>query len=572
MQQPFDQRAPYPEPAAPNQSAQQSGPGAPIECTYVADSTTALRLSRAMELARWRSPRTWVMVAVLPLVIMSRHIFDLITGAGQAHSGVFGILGVYFALLVLAVVIVALITGVRMMKRNPLVTAYASAGMPMGVRYSPGTMEVSLASEIRTIDYPGIKDVAFFRRSVFIRPENGHEFAIPRELVPEFAAELLRSGGVGTQIPSGGVDPATPTSARTRRQRWVVPVLTAAAVIAIAVGLLTTIGIVALKNDGDGRTSIATNEHAFGGDVVLDAVTRTLYVTNKDASAAGPESAGTLSVVDLSSNTVTATVPLPTGTPQGIALDSSTRTVYVLSVSNYTPTGSGVVTIIDAATNTVTATVPIDRRSFWLAVDESTHTTYVLNETNMGTAQPQYAAADSLSVIPPGSTVANAPVPTSIGPKGIVIDSHTAYVANLLDIQVIDLATNKRITSVPLPFTVELMLADHDTRTICAVSEDGRIAMIDARSATVTKTLDGLGRGSGTRDRRLEGLAFDSAANTLYLSSFEDNTVTAIDTVTGEITDTLSIRLPYGIAVDPRTHTLYAYSAGKVVVIPRKGS
>jgi YVTN family beta-propeller protein len=77
-----------------------------------------------------------------------------------------------------------------------------------------------------------------------------------------------------------------------------------------------------------------------------------------------------VSVIDASTRTVTATVPVGKS-PSGVAVDPGTHTVYV---ANY---GDNSVSVIDASTLTVTATVPVGRGPRGVAVDPGTHTVYV---------------------------------------------------------------------------------------------------------------------------------------------------------------------------------------------------
>ena len=95
----------------------------------------------------------------------------------------------------------------------------------------------------------------------------------------------------------------------------------------------------------------------------MDPGTHTVYVPNLDGD--------TVSVIDASTRTVTATVPVARN-PVGVAVDPGTHTVYV-------PTNDGTVSVIDASTRTVTATVPVGKGPFGVAVDPDTHTVYVTN-------------------------------------------------------------------------------------------------------------------------------------------------------------------------------------------------
>ncbi len=56
-----------------------------------------------------------------------------------------------------------------------------------------------------------------------------------------------------------------------------------------------------------------------------------------------------------------------------MAVDPGTHTVYVTNIHDNT------VSVIDASTRTVTATVPVGKQPGGVAVDPGTHTVYVTN-------------------------------------------------------------------------------------------------------------------------------------------------------------------------------------------------
>jgi YVTN family beta-propeller protein len=101
----------------------------------------------------------------------------------------------------------------------------------------------------------------------------------------------------------------------------------------------------------------------------VDPGSHTVYVTNfKD---------NTVSVIDASTRTVTATVPVGED-PIGVAVDPGSHTVYVANEVSRT------VSVIDASTRTVTATVPVGGNPVQVAVDPGTHTVYVANGISPG--------------------------------------------------------------------------------------------------------------------------------------------------------------------------------------------
>src|SRR5262249_57828663 len=74
------------------------------------------------------------------------------------------------------------------------------------------------------------------------------------------------------------------------------------------------------------------------------ALAQNAYITNRDAN--------TVSVIDTTSNTVAATIPVGSG-PVGVAVSPDGSTVYV------TNHGANTVSVIDPTSNTVAATIPV---------------------------------------------------------------------------------------------------------------------------------------------------------------------------------------------------------------------
>jgi len=102
--------------------------------------------------------------------------------------------------------------------------------------------------------------------------------------------------------------------------------------------------------------------------VAANPATHMVYVANNSLTA------GVLTVVDDSTNLVTATVPVGKS-PAGVAVDTSANVIYVSNSADNT------VSVIDGTTNTVIATVPAGLTPAAIAVDSSTHTAYVINSS-----------------------------------------------------------------------------------------------------------------------------------------------------------------------------------------------
>ena len=127
-------------------------------------------------------------------------------------------------------------------------------------------------------------------------------------------------------------------------------------------------------------STISVGSSPFG--VAVNPSTNTVYLTNVNDN--------TVSVINGSTNTVTATVSVGSG-PTGVSVNSSTNTVYVANQ------GGNTVSVINGSTNTVTSTISVGSHPFGVAVNPSTNTVYVANQTD-----------NSVSVIN-GATLPQAP-------------------------------------------------------------------------------------------------------------------------------------------------------------------
>jgi YVTN family beta-propeller protein len=105
--------------------------------------------------------------------------------------------------------------------------------------------------------------------------------------------------------------------------------------------------------------------------VAADPAAGTAYVTNTFEGGVK----GTVSVIDVATNAVTATIPVGTY-PAGVAVNPPTDTAYVTNYNDDT------VSVIDVATNAVTATIPVGNGPVGVAVNPATGTIYVTNQND----------------------------------------------------------------------------------------------------------------------------------------------------------------------------------------------
>ena len=230
--------------------------------------------------------------------------------------------------------------------------------------------------------------------------------------------------------------------------------------------------------------------------------TSTVYVTYVS---------GSVSVINPATDTVTATITLPTGArPFGIAIDGSTNTAYIASTN-------GSLYVFSCTTNAVTGTLPVPGQPSMIAVDSTSHMVYLADQTgnavyaiNPTTAvtatlpnpYPGFVAVDpalhTLYVTAySGNTVdaidesSSAVVPITVGshPLGIAVDTanHRVYVSNRGDgtVSIIDGTTDKVVGTSPLNGneTVGQIAVDSASHTAYIATEGGTV---DVLGRTVT--------------------------------------------------------------------------------------
>ena len=263
------------------------------------------------------------------------------------------------------------------------------------------------------------------------------------------------------------------------------------------------------------------------------------YITNFNSN--------TVSVINTSSNTVTATVPVGKN-PLGVAVSSDGTKVYVTNV-NYK--GRGTVSVIDTATKKVSATIDIGYKysPCGIAVTPDGKKVFLANRDING-----------VSIIDTATNTVIGTIPVGANPLGVAItpDGKKVYVANRYsnNISVIDTGTNKVIASVKAglgPSGVTVNQAG--TKLYVTNCEDGTISVIDTNSDTIAATLPA--------GKWPMGVAVSPDGTKVYVANEGSNNVSIIDTATETVINTVRVgRSPYGIAVSPDGTKVYVANFG----------
>lgn len=219
-----------------------------------------------------------------------------------------------------------------------------------------------------------------------------------------------------------------------------------------------TVAVVDLTSNG----VIATVPHGPSdigdrpGEIAVDASARRAYVTNSGSS--------TVSVIDTSTNRVLAVIPHDASTgigdgPVTVATNPGAATAYV---GNYT---SGSVSVVDTSTNRVVKVIPHDSATGIgtgvsdIAVDSELDRAFVVNQMDSTVSVIDTTTNAVVAVIPQG------PLGIGFRPRQIAIDqaAHRAFVTNTLSstVSVIDTSMNTVVAVLKLdvndePYAVTL--------------------------------------------------------------------------------------------------------------------
>jgi len=303
-------------------------------------------------------------------------------------------------------------------------------------------------------------------------------------------------------------------------------------------------------------------------------------------------SAGTVSVINTTTNTVVATIPGVGTNPIGVAVSPNGSKVYVgdAFISNE---GVSKVFVIDTATNTVVASIPVGFGAAFVAISPNGSKLYVSNHgtttvavvdtaTNTVSAWIQLSSnPGGLAVTPNGSKVYVADRP---GNTVKVIDTATNSVSSIAlgggpffpavspngakvyvssadgsDVWVIDTATNTVVAQIfvaPAPAGLEGVAVSPDNSKVyvsvtapAGGGDPDPVAVIDAATNTVSAFI--------TVDLNPAGIAFTHDGSKAYVANQDSNNVSVINTATNTVIATIPVGtfpLTFGMFIQPSPH------------------
>jgi YVTN family beta-propeller protein len=305
--------------------------------------------------------------------------------------------------------------------------------------------------------------------------------------------------------------------------------LTCSLMIIVALILITstanaaTIGPYAyIPNNGDNTVSVidiqtntvtaTVNVGAGPTGVAVSPDGAKVYITNKDDDS--------VSIINAKTNMVTATVNVGAG-PCGAAVTPDETKIYV---TNY---DDGTVSVINTATNTVAATVNVGVNPTNIVVSPDGTRAYVSNY-----------GSNTVSVIDTTTNTLTATVPVGARPSHIAAspDGTKIYVTNRYsnNISVIDPITNTLIADMTIGSGPSGIAVSPDGTKIYMANIGGSyVSVIDAATNTVIANVH---VGSGPF-----GVALTPDGTRAYVSNYVNNTVSVIDTTTNTLTATVNV-------------------------------
>lgn len=278
-----------------------------------------------------------------------------------------------------------------------------------------------------------------------------------------------------------------------------------------------------------------------GANTPPPATSSRAYITNAASD--------TVSVIDTTSNTVVATVPVGDG-PYGVAVNPAGTRAYVTNAN------SNNVSVLDTATNTVIATVPVGFSPYGVALNPYGTRAYVTN-----------GGSNSVSVIDTASNTVVATVPVGNGPLGVAVDpgGTRVYVANNNSgtLSVINTTSNTVIATVSVgSFATGVAVNPAGTRVYVTsdvtstFSGSGRVSVIETGPYTVIATVT-------TTGRLPAGVAINRDGTRVYVADSGSGFgsfygVSVLDTASNTVIATVPVgRQPYGVAVNPTGTRVY---------------
>lgn len=303
-------------------------------------------------------------------------------------------------------------------------------------------------------------------------------------------------------------------------------IVRASAALLVIAALICSVGAVESAS-AVGSGAVGVGVRPFG--VAIDAAAGSAYVANSTADS--------VSVINLATKAVTATIALPAGSyPAYPAVNTATHTVYA---PNYNTQS---VSVINGVSNTLTTTISVPASGsypYMIAVDSVNNFVFVANGTN------------GIAKIDGATNLVVATFAVASGVMNVVFDAinNTLYASGGSVTYAVNASTG--VTIAPISAQGGQALAIDTVSNLIYAAGGPNISVIDGTTNTVSSTIAYSSVGAMT---------VDSSAHVLYVNPiFTGSPVTLIDGVTHATITTIAAGFnPHGMAIDEGRHALYA--------------
>ncbi len=234
-------------------------------------------------------------------------------------------------------------------------------------------------------------------------------------------------------------------------------------------------------------------------------------------------------------------------TPWGIALDKNNGKIYV---SNF---GGNTITVIDEKSDKVVSNVKVGNEPLGIAIDQKTDRIYVANNFD-----------NTVSVIDGKTNDVFETINVGKSPSDVVVDetNNVVYVANSGSntVSVLNGSTGMVMKTLNVGMNPAAMTLNPKDGMLYVLNvSDGTISII--KESGVVETVN-IANG-------VDGIAFDSSVDAIYVTDAKDNVLIFINAKTGSVIKKISVGTePFGIAIDPKGEIYVSnYGNGTISVI-----
>ncbi len=245
----------------------------------------------------------------------------------------------------------------------------------------------------------------------------------------------------------------------------------------------------------------------------------------------------TVSVINLATNTVTATISVGTY-PYAVSASADGTKVYVTI-----DTGS-TVNVINTATNTISAVIPVGTEPYGVCVSPDGSKVYTAN-----------AWVSSVSVINTATNTVSATITVGTGPWNLAVNPSGSklYVTNYSDgtVSVINTSTNAVIATIPVgTMPMGICVSPNGSKVYVANNSGSSISVINTATNAVTATIP---LGSSPI-----GICVTPDGTKVYVANGSSSFISVINTSTDTVSATIPFDgVPYGMSVNQDGSRVY---------------